>query len=276
MTPFRVETPDASETPLVVEVPHAGVHIDGESLAWMCAPARAIGRDADLWVDRLFEDAPRLGATLLVSSWSRYVLDLNRGPDDYDGLAVEGGPESNLPRGLVWRTSTEGDPILARRLTQAELARRKAALYDPYHDTLSRLLDEKRQRFGHAILLCAHSMPSSGRRGHVDVGAGRADVVPGSRGRTSAASSVIDCVERVARGASLTVKHDDPYKGGFATQHYGQPARACHAVQVELARRLYMDEDSLAPLGAAFDRVRAFARALVTALGKVDPAATSP
>jgi len=270
--PFRVEEPArASETPVVVEVPHAGVYIDPESLAWMCAPARAVGRDADLWVDALFEGAPKLGATLLVSNVSRYVVDLNRTATDYDGLAVEGGPEGNLPRGLIWRTTTEGDAILGRRLTASELARRIAWLYDPYHRTLEALLAGKRKRFGYAILLCAHSMPSTGRRGHVDVGTGRADVVPGSRGRTSAAGSIIDCVERVAKGAGLSVKHDDPYKGGFSTSHYGRPLSGCHAVQIELARRNYMDEDTLAPLAAPFARVRAFGEALVTALSATRP-----
>ena len=114
-------------------------------------------------------------------------------------------------------------------------------------------------------------MPSTGRRGHVDVGAGRADVVPGTRGRSSAAGLVIDRVDQVAEQHGLSVKHDDPYKGGFSTGHYGRPTEGWHAVQVELARRIYMSEDALSRLPGGFESTRAFCRELVTALGKVLP-----
>jgi len=267
--PFTVVEPEpGTETAVVVEIPHAGVHVDASSLADMIAPVRCIGRDADLFVDELFASAPLHGATLLVANFSRYVIDLNRGPGDFDGLAVEGGPPGNLPRGLIWRTSTEGDAILPRRLTQAELERRLSTYYRPYHATLASLLARKRGTFGRAVLLCAHSMPSQGRRGHVDVGVGRADVVPGTRGRTSASAPIIDTVERVALELGFTVKHDDPYKGGFSTAHYGQPSDGTDAIQIELARRLYMDEERLAPVPERMQRARTLASALVTALGR--------
>lgn len=271
MTPlggFSVHPPEGREIPVVVEVPHAGTHVDAAALATMIAPLRALGRDADLFVDELYAEAPQLGATLIVAHVSRYVIDLNRGPDDYDGAAVEGGPAQQLPRGLVWRTSTEGDPILARRLGQPELRRRRASYYDPYHAAVRAALDEKKARFGYAVLLAAHSMPSQGRRGHVDVGVGRADVVPGTRGRTTAAAPFLREVEATCAAHALSFKHDDPYKGGFATGHYGVPARGVHAVQIELARRLYMDEDRLVPVEPGFTRTRAFAAALVQALGR--------
>jgi N-formylglutamate amidohydrolase len=234
----------------------------------MIAPLRAVGRDADLYVDELFGDAPAHGATLISATHSRLVLDLNRGPRDFDALAAEGGQPQALPRGLVWRLSTDGDPVIASKLSAAEVSRRVTALYRPYHDALTAELERKRERFGFAVLLCAHSMPSTGRRGHVDVGSGRADVVPGSRGRTSAATVVIDTVADVARRRGLSVKHDDPYRGGFSTAHYGRPHEGLHAVQVELARRLYMDEATLAR-SDGFEATRALGAALVAALGEL-------
>ncbi len=272
--PFVVRAPSgAPETAVVVEIPHAGLFVDAPTMAFTVAPARSVGRDADLYVDEVFSAAHTLGATVLVAQWSRYVVDLNRAATDYDGLSVEGGGAENRPRGLVWRLSTEGDPVLARRLSRPELERRMRTLYEPYHQRLAELLADKRARFGHAILLCAHSMPSTGRRGHVDVGRGRADVVPGTRGRTTAGSAVIDVVDRAARDAGMTVTHDDPYQGGFSTGYYGKPDAGVHAVQIELARRLYMDEDALtlAPDGLA--RTRALAASVVERLGAVPPAA---
>ncbi len=270
MAPFRLERPSAEETPLLVEIPHAGLHVDAASLAVSCAPLRAVGRDADLLVDQLFQDAPDFGASLLVATHSRFVVDLNRGPGEVDGMAVENGSAQPRPRGLIWRTTTENDPILLRRLSSNEFERRLTTFYRPYHEALQRELDRKRERFGFAIILCAHSMPSTGRRGHIDVGAGRADVVPGSRGRTSAAEGVIDCVDGVSRRLGFSVKHDDPYRGGFSTGHYGRPREGQHAIQIELARRLYMDEDLLVP-NQGFDRTRGLARELVRSLAAFCP-----
>src|SRR5689334_35060 len=104
--------PTAGESPLVVEVPHAGLWVDPESMAFTIAPARCIGRDADLYVDELFQDAPAEGASLLVARASRYVIDLNRSEDDYDSEAVEGGGLRPSARGLIWRLTTEGNQIL--------------------------------------------------------------------------------------------------------------------------------------------------------------------
>lgn len=268
--PFEVISPTVPESPVVVEVPHAGLAIDPEAAAFTIAPVRSAGRDADLFVDHVYENAPRLGATSIVARHSRYVVDLNRGPTDVDGAAVEGGGAAPFPRGLVWRITTEGEPILARRLPRGELARRLRTIYEPYHDRLRELLDAKIARFGWAVLLCGHSMPSQGRRGHADVGAVRVDVVPGSRGRTSAAAPVIDAVDAVAARHALSVRHDDPYKGGFATASYGRPATGVHAIQIELARRLYMDEDALRIDPAGMARVQAFADDLVTTLGRLE------
>ncbi|CAN5744312.1 hypothetical protein BH11MYX4_BH11MYX4_21520 [soil metagenome] len=113
-------------------------------------------------------------------------------------------------------------------------------------------------------------MPSVGRAGHGDPQAVRADVVPGTRGRTSAGARFIDAVDKHARAAGLSVAHDDPYQGGYTTQHYGRPDRDVHVVQVELARRLYMDEATLTR-SAGFERLRAWCGSLAAALGATRP-----
>lgn len=267
---FYVDKPERLTTPLVVEVPHAGLSVDPESLSTLIAPACSLGRDADLYVDQLFADAPRLGAALLVSRISRYVVDLNRGEADVDALAAEGGQARPSPHGLVWRVTTEGQPALAQPVSRAELERRLTRFYRPYHATLAGLLEERRARFGFVVLLCAHSMPSRGRTGHRDAGRARADIVPGSRGRTSAAGLVIDTVDRAARDAGFSVAHDDPYRGGFSTGHYGNPARGVHAIQIEIGRNRYMDERSLAKIPGAFEEMREFCQGVTSVLASLD------
>lgn len=265
---FRVVAPLAAETPVVVEVPHAGLAVDPRSMSTLVAPVRSIGVDADLYVDDLYQDAPHAGATLLVAELSRYVCDLNRSERDADPLAVAGGTAQRAPHGLIWRETTEGRQALREPLSRQEWERRMQGYYRPYHARLQQLLVEKRERFGFVILLAGHSMPSRGRQGHTDTGRQRADVVPGSRGRLTAAGAVIDAPDRIAQARGWSVAHDDPYRGGFTTYHYGQPQMGQHAVQVELSRRLYMDEDSLEK-SDSFDETRRYCFELVQALGEL-------
>jgi N-formylglutamate deformylase len=266
---FSIREPSGSETPVVVEVPHAGLGLDAAALSTLIAPARAVAQDADLFVDELYLDAPAEGATLLYSRVSRYVCDLNRSERDLDGMTVEGRTGKPAPHGLVWRLTTENLPALSAPLEPAELERRLSQIYRPYHAALERLIAQKIERFGHAILLCAHSMPSRGRVGHADPGRARADVVPGTRGKTTAALSVIQVPEALAMELGWTVAHDDPYRGGFTTGHWGRPKEGVHAVQVELSRRLYMDERTLSKKSNEFEQVRGYCRALVARLGRV-------
>jgi N-formylglutamate deformylase len=269
---FSLTRPRAKATPVVVEVPHAGLLLDPASLAWLAAPARSLGADADLYADELFRDAPDEGAHLIVANTSRYVCDLNRAEGDVDSLAVEGGTARSSPHGLVWRTTTEGRPALTGPLPRAEYERRLERYHRPYHQKLAELVEERRREHGFAILLCGHTMPSRGRDGHDDAGTERADIVPGSRGRTTAAPAVIDLVERLAREAGFRVVHDEPYRGGFSTGYYGRPSERIHAIQIELARRLYMNERTLEPISERFETLRKFCRNMVGALGRLDPA----
>lgn len=259
------------EAPVVVEVPHAGLFVPAEVLPTLIAPARALARDADLFVDELYEEAHLEGASMIIARTSRYVADLNRAEDDVDAGVVAGDPRGARPqaRGLVWRTTTDDEPALVRPLTRDEYNFRVEAVHRPYHEALRSLLERKLARFGYVILLCAHSMPSVGRAGHSDAGIARADVVPGSRGRTSAHKRIIDAVESVAVSHGRSVEHDRPYRGGWSTSFYGRPAANCHAIQVELARRLYLDEHTLARNTSGMTATKRLCRAFVARLASI-------
>lgn len=266
--PFTVREP-TQERPLIVEVPHAGLVVDPLSMATLAAPVRCLGQDADLYVDELYARAPELGATLLVAHESRYVCDLNRDERDIDAGSVALAQGSAHPHGLIWRLTTDGKPALVAPLSNAEYQRRLDAYYRPYHATLSALIRRKVERFGYVVVLAAHSMPSSGRVGHRDPGTPRAQIVPGSRGRTSAHGSVIDIPDVLAATRGWSVCHDQPYRGGFTTAHYGRPKERVHLIQVELNRSLYMNELTLERLPAQFDATRVYCEDLVSALASV-------
>lgn len=269
MSYFDLTLPSAAETPVLVEVPHAGLAIPDLVRDEIAVTDDAIRRDADIYVDKLYRDAPSRGATLLAANVSRYVVDLNRAPDDVDRAAVPDhpSPRANQPRGVVWSVTTDGRAALRKPLTYAQLLRRLETFHAPYHETLTRELDRLRAKFGFVVLLAGHSMPSVGRSGHTDPGARRADVVPGTQGRTTTDTRVIDLVDAHFRDAGLSVLHDDPYKGGFTTQYYGRPDRDQHAIQIELNRALYVNEATGEPKAAEFAELQALLGSLVQKLG---------
>lgn len=266
LLPFEIQAPRAPETPLVVEVPHAAIHLDPPSLAYCCAPTRSIGQDADLFVDELFSDAPDYGAHLISARFSRYVCDLNRSLDDLDELTSPVGTKTTSPHGVVWRKTTENRPAIVAPLPGTEIERRLDLVYRPYHAALSRLIQDKLSRFGAVVLICGHSMPSFGR-----LGERRADVVPGSQGKSTAGARVIRACDLAAAEAGYDVAHDMPYRGGFTTTHYGSPKAGVHALQIELARRLYMEERTLIRDTGKFQLCRNFCASLVAKMAELSP-----
>ncbi len=268
MSLLALTVPVQGRTAVVVEVPHAGLEIPEVVRHEVLAGAEAIVRDADLYVDRLYAHAPEVGAALLTARVSRYVVDLNRAPDDVDLETVNDhpSPRAQQPRGVVWRVTTEGRPALRTPLDSAALRERLDRFHAPYHDVLRDTLEATRERFGFALLVAGHSMPGVSRRGPRDHER-RADIVPGSLGGTSADRRVIDCVDQFFRSAGLSVRHDDPYRGGFTTAHYGRPAQGLHAIQIEINRALYMDEITSQPKPGDFERLQRLLRELLGQLG---------
>jgi len=245
VTFVELTQPFAEPTPVLVEVPHSGLQIPTEVEPELHASPLAVLRDSDLYVDQLYARAPSFGATLLVSRLSRYVVDLNRGPDDVDSAAVPRHPKArHIPaRGVVWRARTDGTPLLRAPLTVDQFSQRLERYYEPYHRVLRDSASRIQEQHGHVVVLAAHSMPSEGRRlGGKPVP--RADIVPGTHGRSTADGRIIDLIDAHFREAGFSVKHDDPYRGGWTTQHYGAPSHGRHVVQIELNRGLYVDERS--------------------------------
>jgi N-formylglutamate amidohydrolase len=270
---FRLYAPLPPPTPVVLSVPHAGIATAGFEEA--LAPALDVRCDADLFVDRLYEVGVEAeeGTTAagvgprgahVVARLSRFVCDMNRHPDDVAPGAVpeHPAPRNRDGRGFVWAVTTTGARALARPLALAEWQAR-AAVHAAYHAAISACLEQARQRFGFAVLLDGHSMPSVGRAGHADPGRARADVVPGDRDGQSCAPALSRLVDAHFRARGFRVAFNDPYKGGFITAHHGRPDAGIHAIQIEIRRDLYMDEASYTPRPEGVARMqRAFAELL--------------
>jgi N-formylglutamate amidohydrolase len=267
----QLTAPQHSPTPVLVEVPHSGLQIPDEVEVQIEATPTSVLRDSDIYVDKLYERAPEHGATLLVSRVSRYVVDLNRGPEEVDIAAVPRHPKArHIPaRGVVWRARTDGTPLLRAPLSEVQFQQRIDRYYAPYHQTLRETAARLHREHGHVVILAAHSMPSTGRRHLGGRQLRRADIVPGTRGRSTADGRIIDLVDAHFREAGLTVKHDQPYRGGWTTASYGAPKRGQHAIQIELNRALYVDEQTSEIKKGDFEQLGRVLDRLVGKLGEL-------
>ena len=265
---FLADLADPPPHPLVISVPHAGVGTAG--FEGSLAPTLDVRCDADLFVDELY--APARPAVFVRSLLSRFVCDLNRHPDDVSARAVPShpAPRNADGRGFLWEVTTTGAPALGRALSYDEWESRRA-VHAAYHDALAQALGRARQRFGYAILLDGHSMPSVGRTGHSDLGRARADIVPGDRRGTSCAPALSRLVGAHFSDAGLRVAFNEPYQGGFITTHHGQPAAGVHAIQIEMRRDLYMNEARYVRIEDGMARLSATLTALVRKLERFDP-----
>ncbi len=249
--PFEIREPDRLTTPLVFNSPHSGRTYPRRFLDASRLDAQALRRSEDSFVDDLFAGVVDRGAPLLLAHFPRAYCDVNREPYELDPRMFEG----RLPAfantrsmrvagglGTIARVVGEAQEIYARRLPVAEALDRIETLYKPYHLTLEQMLRRTRRLFGMTVLVDCHSMPSSqGAREDQP----RADFVIGDRYGTSAGAVFTDAAEEALQGLGYAVMRNKPYAGGYITEHYGQPADDCHAVQIEINRALYMDERRL-------------------------------
>lgn len=265
--------PTGAALPIVVDSPHSGQHYPEDFGARL--PREALRQGEDAFVEQLWAGAPAVGASLLAAHFPRVYIDPNRSLEDIDPALLDApwpGPltESNKTRlgiGLVWRQMGEGLPIYDRRLSVAEVQRRIDRCYRPYHQALNELLDEAQQRFGRRWHLNVHSMPddSYAQLGLPDQQL--ADFVLGDLDGSSADATTMLVLEGALRAQGYSVARNDPFKGVEIIRRSGQPARHCHAVQVEIKRSLYMDVATHRP-NAGFARAKAAIDALLAALAR--------
>ncbi len=246
---FVVERPEKQTIPILVDVPHAGEWIPDEVLSEMAVGDQTLRRDLDLYVDEIWAKTATFGATLIRSCVSRYVVDLNRAGDDVAATTVRGAKRVMAPgyyhdRGVVWRTTTDGVPVMSSPMSREAFERRIAMFHTPYHAAIKAEIERIKAQFGYCIMVDGHSMPSMGRSGHSDPGARRADVVPGDVGGTACDPAITWAVERHFKSKGYSVAVNKPYQGGWITRSFGRPRDGVHAIQIELNRDLYMDETS--------------------------------
>ncbi len=251
--PTVVRVPAGSAAPVVFDSPHSGRSWPADFAP--VAPPDAIRSSCDAHVERLFEGAPRAGATLLAATFPRAYIDVNRAVNDLDPALID-GPWSELlaptdysrrGMGLIRRDALPGVPMYAAALPAAAVRARIDRCYAPYRARLAALLEELHATHGTVWHINCHSMKSRGNAMNVDSGAARPDlVVSDRRGMTAEPGLTARIVDWfTARG--YRVQANDPYQGGDLVRTFGDPSRGRSSVQIEINRALYMDEATTEP-----------------------------
>ncbi|HVN35286.1 MAG TPA: N-formylglutamate amidohydrolase [Casimicrobiaceae bacterium] len=250
---FLLHAPATTALPLVLDSPHSGEHYPDD---FDHAPPREVVRQAeDTHVARLYGFAPQFGAALIEATFPRAYIDANRSLNDIDPAMLADAWPTTLAAssksakgiGLLWRIARDGAPMYDRKLSAAEVERRIDRWYRPYHAALAAELDTLHRRFGAVWHVNCHSMPAVGDAYSDDAGRPRKDFVLGDRDGTTCAPEFTALVARTLEGLGYSVAINDPYKGVEIVRRYGRPGERRHSLQIELNRRLYMDEATLEP-----------------------------
>lgn len=243
--PFRLVRPADQTLPFVFASPHSGRSYPAGLLARSRLDALTLRRSEDAFVDELFAPVTGLGAPLIAARFPRAYCDANRAPGELDAGMFSGplGVNVDLPSprvaaglGMIPRIVRDGAEIYAAKLAPADADLRLRFLYRPYHAALAALVAETLARFGVAIVVDCHSMPSA---------RSVPDIVLGDRFGASAGGALTGWAERAFASAGFSTTRNTPYAGGYTTMLHGKQELGCHALQIEINRSLYLDEDTI-------------------------------
>lgn len=278
---YALSAPIRWTAPLVLASPHSGRDYAPSFVAQSALPLLDLRKSEDSFVDEIFADAPACGAPLIQALFPRAYLDANRDPSELDPemfadrlpvWAQTNGPRVQAGLGVVAKVVATGRAIYRSKLTVADALDRIERLHRPYHTALARLADRCRAQFGACLVIDCHSMPSL--IGPTPVGPGpcerdgarrRLDVVLGDLHGSACAPFLTDRAESLLVRLGYRVARNAPYAGGYTTRRYGRPKDGLHALQIELNRALYMNEDTYEPT-AHLPVLREHMRLLVTEL----------
>ena len=266
---------------LVLDSPHSGV-IYPADFQYTCETA-ILRRAEDTHVEKLYDFAPGLGAHWIEAKFPRSYLDANRNTTELDvSLLDRPWPDPvatdpvvlskvRLGKGLIWRTTDDGLPIYQRSLSVEEVMHRIEHCWKPYHAAVAEAIDAAHAAHGYSLHVNCHSMPAIASSHATDFpGEKHADFVVGDRDGSTASPALSQriCAHLTALGYSVAYNH--PYKGVELVRRYSDPAAHRHSIQLEINRKLYMNEETL-ELTAGFDPLKAHLQSLVKMLLKTDP-----
>lgn len=266
---------------VVFASPHSGRIYPQDMLERAQVELSVLRSSEDAYVDLLLADAPGFGAPLITSEVPRAYVDFNRAETELDPALIAGAPRGALnPRvasglGVIARVVANGRQIYRGKITMAEAEARIRDYWRPYHTAVGAMLERQHARFGQVLLCDIHSMPHEALAGHVLRGGKRPDVVLGDRFGAACRADLLERVQAIFEQAGLRVARNSPFAGAYIAQRYGQPARGMHVIQIEIDRRLYLDEARVEP-GPGFEAFRILMRGIVEQIAASGSQAGAP
>lgn len=266
---------------LVLDSPHSGVFYPPD-FRYVCDTS-ILRKAEDTHVEKLYDFAPRLGAHWIEAQFPRSYLDANRNTTELDVSLLDGPwldpvatdpvvlSKVRLGKGLIWRTTDDGLPIYERSLSVEEVKHRIEHCWKPYHAAVAGAIDAAHAANGYSLHINCHSMPAIASSHATNFpGEKHADFVVGDRDGSTASPALSKriCAHLTALGYHVAYNH--PYKGVELIRRYSDPASQRHSIQLEINRRLYMNEETL-ELTAGFNPLKAHLQSLVEMLLRTDP-----
>lgn len=238
--PYFLIEAAGEKVPIILSSPHSGVEFPDELKNHFRAELAAQPDDTDWFIHELYNFAPSLGITMINARYSRWVIDLNRNP-----MSKPLYNDGRIITELVPKTDFLGNEIYVDKKflpNDAEIARRLENYYKPYYQKIESLLAERLAQFGQVLLWDAHSI-----RRFVPTIQNEPfpDLILGDNDEKSASKEVIEITLNNLRKGKFGVNHNSPFKGGNITRTFGKPENNIHALQLEMAKTNYMDDDEL-------------------------------
>ncbi len=236
--PFVVIEPKQPIVPIILSVPHCGTDFPDEIRNDYVPEMMAAPDDTDWFVHQLYNFATELGITIIHAKYSRWAIDLNRDPESaplYD--------DGRIITGLTTTTDFFGKSIYIsddRIPDQKEVERRLTEYYWPYYNKIQDLLDERLATFGKALLWDAHSIRHFVPTIRKEI---FPDMILGNNDETTAHPELIETALHGLTSGKFGVNHNTPFKGGHITRYFGKPEQNIHALQLEMNKILYMDDE---------------------------------
>ena len=248
---LKMHAPSAPAAPVVFDSPHSGTDYPDDFR--FAIDKKILRKGEDTYIHELYDAAPGCGATLIEALFPRAYIDPNRPEDDIDQeLMDDAWPDALNPSiksrsgiGLIWRLAPPIAPIYDRKLTVAEVQNRIAAYHRPYFDVLTQAIEDAKAQFGQVWHINCHSMPNmSDQRSPEAPGTERPDFCLGDRDQTTCDPAFTHYVKEFLEGFGYKVNVNDPYKGVELVKRYGRPGDGFHSLQIEVNRRLHLNEDT--------------------------------
>lgn len=254
-TPFTLTSSHENGSPSkwLITSPHSGHYYPRDFILKSKLDSQQLRLSEDMHIDALLADVPQAGASLLSATYPRAYVDLNREPYELDASMFSDPLPDYVNKdstrvlgglGTIAKIVTERLEIYDRPLVFSEAEQRIEKIYFPFHTCLKQQIETARDFWGKAYLLDVHSMPSNAVRKYKGGKSGSVDFVLGNRHGRSCDADIYDVVYNFLTDAGYYVEKNKPYAGGYITEHYGNPSEGFHTLQLEVNRKLYMNETS--------------------------------